>query len=191
MRRGGFRGGAMRGGARGYRMGRGRFWRPYGRFWGRPYRSFLWWRPFWWYPIWWRPLHWLPWTMMMGGFMFLLYDQMAYKLHQDDVDRVERAAGKPVRDLSEDELVGAMRRLGIQKLEITPGDRDAIAQSGKPARDLSRDDLIAAMKRLGIQKLEVTPKPRESRQATARYCIHCGTSLASNAAYCARCGKPT
>ena len=53
--------------------------------------------------------------------MFLLYDQMAYKLHQDDVARIERASGTPVRDLSEDDLVAAMKRLGIQKLEITPG----------------------------------------------------------------------
>ena len=86
--------------------------------------------------------------------MFLLYDQKAYKLHQDDVDRIERASGKPVRHLSEDELV-------------------------------------EAMKRRGIQKLEVTPEPREPRPATARYCIHCGTSLTSNAAYCSHCGKPT
>ena len=50
--------------------------------------------------------------------MFLLYDQMAYRLHQDDADRIERASVKPVRNLSEDELVAAMKRQGIQKLEI-------------------------------------------------------------------------
>lgn len=90
---------------------------------------------------------------MTGGCLFLLYDQMAYKLHQDDADRIERASVKPVRNLSEDELV-------------------------------------AAMKRLGIQKLEITPDPRGSRPGTERYCIYCGTSLASLAAYCSHCGKP-
>jgi hypothetical protein len=53
----------------------------------------------------------MPWTMMMGGFMYLLYDSMAYKLYDDDVERVERETGKPVRDLSEEELVAAMKRL--------------------------------------------------------------------------------
>jgi hypothetical protein len=91
--------------------------------------------------------------MMMGDCMFLLYDQMAYKLYHDDVDRVERASGKPVRDLSEDELVTAMKRLGIQKLEITPEDR-------------------------------------KTDPGTVRYCIYCREILASNAAYCSRCGKP-
>ena len=122
--RGGFRRGPMmRGGFR------GGFRRPYGRFWGRPYRSFMWWRPFWWYPIWWRPLYWMPWTMMMGGFMYLLYDSMAYKLYDDDVGRVERETGKPVKDLSEKEILAAMKRLGIQKLEVTPEDNGAISHS--------------------------------------------------------------
>ena len=84
--------------------------------------------------------------------MFLLYDRMAYKLYQDDVDRIERTSGKPVGDLSENELV-------------------------------------AAMKRLGIQKLEVTPEDHRSGTDPARYCIYCGGTLASNAAYCSRCGK--
>jgi hypothetical protein len=67
--------------------------------------------------------------MMMGGFMYLLYDSMAYKLYDDDVGRVERETGKPVKDLSEEELVAAMKRLGIQKLEITPEGNVTISQS--------------------------------------------------------------
>ncbi|MCW4038354.1 MAG: hypothetical protein NWF13_06415 [Candidatus Bathyarchaeota archaeon] len=201
MRRRGFRGGAMRRGMRGgFRRGpmmrggfRGGFRRPYGRFWGRPYRSFMWWRPFWWYPTWWRPLYWMPWAMMMGGFMYLLYDSMAYKLYDDDVGHVERETGKPVKDLSEEELVAAMKRLGIQKLEVTPDDRNIISKAKKPVRDLSEKEILAAMKRLGIQKLEVTPEDNgaisHSTTREARYCIYCGNKLSSEAVFCELCGR--
>jgi len=67
--------------------------------------------------------------MMMGGFMYLLYDSIAYKLYDDDVGRIERETGKPARDLSEEELVVAMKRLGIQKLELTQQDTGAISKS--------------------------------------------------------------
>ena len=186
--RGRFRGGLVRRG-----RFRGGFRRPYGRFWGRPYRSFMWWRPFRWYPIWWRPLYWMPWTMMMGGFMYLLYDSMAYKLYDDDVGRIERETGKPARDLSEEELVAAMKRLGIQKLEVTSEDRDVISKSEKPVQDLSEKDILAAMKRLGIQKLELTEENTrvvsQSTMKDARYCIYCGNKQSPAAAYCERCGK--
>ena len=61
--------------------------------------------------------------------MYLLYDSMAYKLYDDDVGRIERETGKPARDLSEEELVAAMKRLGIQKLELTQEDTGAISKS--------------------------------------------------------------
>jgi hypothetical protein len=131
--------------------------------------------------------------MMMGGFMYLLYDSMAYKLYDDDVGRIERETGKPVKDLSKEELVVAMKRLGIQKLEITPEDRDTISKSEKPARDLSEKDILAAMKRLGIQKLELIPEDigaiSQSTTRDARYCIFCGNKLSSEAVYCEGCGR--
>jgi tRNA(Ile2) C34 agmatinyltransferase TiaS len=131
--------------------------------------------------------------MMMGGFMYLLYDSMAYKLYDDDVGRIERETGKPARDLSEEELVVAMKRLGIQKLEVTPEDRDVISKSEKPVRDLREKDLLAAMKRLGIQKLELTQEDTgaisQSTTREARYCIYCGNKMSSEAVYCERCGR--
>jgi len=33
--------------------------------------------------------------MMMGGFMYLLYDSMTYKLYEDDIGGIERETGKP------------------------------------------------------------------------------------------------
>lgn len=178
----GFRGRGLRG-----------FGRPYRGFWGRPYRPFMRWRPFWWYPLWWRPLYWIPWTMMIGGFMYLLYDSIAYKLFANDVDRIERETGKGAKDLSEEELLTAMKRLRIQKLEITPEDREVISRSTQPAKELSRDEIVAAMKRLGITKLEVKTEDQQTTtpqiHGTNRFCIYCGNALLPNGLYCAKCGK--
>jgi ribosomal protein L40E len=69
--------------------------------------------------------------MFMGGFAYLLYGSMIYKMHRDDLGRIEQDAGRPARDLSEEELKAAMRRRGIEKLELTPEDKKAIAQSRK------------------------------------------------------------
>ena len=44
---------------------------------------------------------------------------MMYKLQSDDATIIQREAGKPLKEMSEDELVSAMNRLGIKKLEIT------------------------------------------------------------------------
>lgn len=75
----------------------------------------------------WRPFLWWPRVWMMGVFTFLLYDVMAYKFHRDDVQRIERATGKPAKDLTEDELVAAMQRLGVTRLELTPGEQRTVA----------------------------------------------------------------
>ena len=96
---------------------------------GRPYRRFMWRRPFMWYPFWWRPLFWRPWPIMIGAFIFLLYDSIAYKLSNNDVKQIERERGQSVNDLTEAELVTAMKRLDIQKLELTEEDKEAIVKS--------------------------------------------------------------
>lgn len=130
---------------------------------------------------------------MMSGFMYLLYDSMAYKLYEDDVGKIERETGKRARDLNEEELKAAMKRLGIPKLEIAPEDREVISKSEKPVRDLSENDLLVAMKRLGIKKLELSPEDEavisQSKTGEARYCIYCGNKLSSKAVYCEGCGR--
>ena len=122
-------------------------WRPWGYFWNP-------WRP------WglWRPFFWLPWTLIFGGFTFLIYSSMIYKLHQDDARAIERDTGKPARDLTEEELVDAMRRRGIRRLELTPEDREAVAESGK-----TRFCIYCG-----------TPLPNE-----AIYCSRCGKRIQS------------
>jgi rRNA maturation endonuclease Nob1 len=70
----------------------------------------------------------------MGGFMILLYEALTYKLRREDVPIIERETGKPVQELTEDELVAAMKRKGIQQHEVTPEDRKSIARSRTKAR---------------------------------------------------------
>ena len=65
--------------------------------------------------------------------MFLLYDSMAYKLSNNDVRQIERGREQSVNDLTEAELVAAMKRLDIQKLELTEEDKEAITKSKNEA----------------------------------------------------------
>jgi len=57
----------------------------------------------------------------------------AYKIQRDQVSRIEQDTGKPLDTLTEQDLLDAMRRLGIQKLALDPDDNDAIADAGEPA----------------------------------------------------------
>ena len=53
----------------------------------------------------------------------------AIKLSQRDVQRVEVHTSKSAEDLSESELLDAMKKLGIQKLELTAEDEAAIGEA--------------------------------------------------------------
>jgi hypothetical protein len=52
----------------------------------------------------------------------------AVKLTQRDTQRIEEHTGGSVEELSEEELVAAMRELGIQSIELSPEDTAALAQ---------------------------------------------------------------
>lgn len=52
----------------------------------------------------------------------------AIKLHRQDVERIEEATGKSTDEMTEEELVSAMKRLGIKKLEVTPEDHERISE---------------------------------------------------------------
>jgi len=68
--------------------------------------------------------------LMMGPAMLLLFGgAAAYKLHRDDARRIETVTGKSATDLTEDELLAAMKKLGIQKLELSEEDKAAINQA--------------------------------------------------------------
>lgn len=71
----------------------------------------------------------------------------AYKLSQPDVEKVEQYTGKDADDLSEEELIDAMDKLGIKKMELTDEDKAAIeyeesspAESAAPASQESYID---------------------------------------------------
>ncbi|MFX1540961.1 MAG: hypothetical protein ACFFBX_09305 [Promethearchaeota archaeon] len=50
------------------------------------------------------------------------------KLHRRDVERIEEDTGKSTKNMTEAELVAAMKRLGIKKLEITPEDQEMLSE---------------------------------------------------------------
>lgn len=52
----------------------------------------------------------------------------AIKLHRQDVERIEEATGKSTDEMTEEELVSAMKRFGIKKLEVTPEDHERISE---------------------------------------------------------------
>lgn len=49
-----------------------------------------------------------------------------YKFHQEDVARIESYYGRPAEDLTEAELIQAMRKLGINHLDIDEHENDKI-----------------------------------------------------------------
>lgn len=49
-----------------------------------------------------------------------------YKLHQNDVVRMEQHYQKPVEDLSEAELLQGMKKLGIKQLQLSEDEENAI-----------------------------------------------------------------
>ena len=54
----------------------------------------------------------------------------AIKLSQRDIERIEMMTGKSADDLNEEQLLAAMKKLGIKKLELTEEDEAAIAEAG-------------------------------------------------------------
>jgi len=57
--------------------------------------------------------------MIIGGMVVLGVGYGAYKLTQTQVQQVEQHTGKKAEDLSEEELEGAMDKLGIEAQEPT------------------------------------------------------------------------
>ncbi len=67
---------------------------------------------------------------MLGPAMLLLFSgAAAYKLHRDDAQRIETATGQSATDLTEEELLAAMRKLSIQKLELSEEEKAALNQA--------------------------------------------------------------
>jgi hypothetical protein len=63
---------------------------------------------------------------LFGTTSILVLGGIAYKIHNDDVARIEKAVGKRAENLTEPELLSAMENLGIKKLEITTEENEEI-----------------------------------------------------------------
>jgi len=73
---------------------------------------------------------------MVGGMVVLAVGGAAYgavKLSQKDSDRIEEQTGASVEELTEEELVAAMKELGIQSIDLTDEDKAALAAEGGQA----------------------------------------------------------
>jgi hypothetical protein len=69
--------------------------------------------------------------VIVGGMVLLAVGGAAYgavKLTQKDAQRIEEHAGASVEELTEEELVAAMKELGIQSIELTDEDQAAMAR---------------------------------------------------------------
>jgi hypothetical protein len=55
----------------------------------------------------------------------------AIKLRQEDVRRIEQETGKSADDLTEEELLAAMEKLGIRRLELTDDDAYLVEMTEK------------------------------------------------------------
>ena len=69
-------------------------------------------------------------VLLAGGMVLLAAGgtAAAIKLTQKDAQRIEEHAGASVEELTEEELVEAMRHLGIKSIELDDDDRAAIAE---------------------------------------------------------------
>ena len=71
--------------------------------------------------------------IIVGGMVLLTVGSAAYgaiKLSQKDAQRVEEHTGSSVEELSEEELVAAMKELGIESIELSDEDKAALAAEG-------------------------------------------------------------
>lgn len=73
---------------------------------------------------------------MVGGMVLLAVGAgaAAVKLSQKDAQRIEQHTGTSVEELSDAELTGAMKDLGIQSVELSAEDKAALA-SAPPVDD--------------------------------------------------------
>ena len=75
---------------------------------------------------------------MVGGMVVLAVGGAAYgavKLSQKDSERIEEQTGASVEELTEEELVQAMKDLGIESIDLTDEDKAAVGAEGGQAAE--------------------------------------------------------
>lgn len=68
--------------------------------------------------------------IIVGGMVLLTVGgaALAIKMSKKDADKIEKHTGVSVEELTEEELVAAMKELGIQSIELDDNDKAAIAK---------------------------------------------------------------
>ncbi|MCE7744821.1 MAG: hypothetical protein GPJ52_06765 [Candidatus Heimdallarchaeota archaeon] len=102
---------------------------------------------------------------LIGGAVLLAISgtHRAVKLREDDARRLEGHYGRPVQDLSEQEIDDGMSHYNMQPLTIDEDDRKRIYDDDEKAEGFSGQG--------------------------EKYCIHCGAMLLRDANFCASCGQ--
>ncbi len=85
-------------------------------------------------PARWYRGRWSRWLLVESAILLWFGGSAAHKLDQQDAQRIELDTGKSITDLTEKELVDAVRRLGIRKPELT--DDDIVALNAVEAEGL-------------------------------------------------------
>jgi hypothetical protein len=77
----------------------------------------------------------------MGMYVVYYFEESgnAIKLHRDDVRKIVETRGKPIREMSEEELLAAMEELGIEGHEVTDEDEKETAAASK--KETTMEDL--------------------------------------------------
>ena len=86
----------------------------------------------------------------------------AYKIREPDAIRLEQHYGRPVEELTEDEVVNGMRQLGIQKIELNDKERAIVYDADNKEEGFSSKG--------------------------QRYCSNCGDIIEKGEIYCDNCG---
>ncbi len=81
------------------------------------------------------------------------------KMSSADAQKVESNTGKPVEELTEDELKAAMKKLGIQKIELTPEEQKQVASPPQAEGEFECSECHASV------------------TATQKFCPSCGAEL--------------
>lgn len=68
--------------------------------------------------------------MLIGGMVLIGGSALVYKLSQNDAEKVEQYTGKPVDELSDEEMQQAMNNLGIQNQGLTAQEQAALDAAG-------------------------------------------------------------
>jgi hypothetical protein len=138
-------------------------------------RPFL--RPYWGFGWGFWPIR----AFMFDTYVILALQEaaMLYKLNRWDVKRIEADTGKPVEQLSEAELVAAMKRMGITKLELTPDDHIKLEELGFQGFQSASEQ---------VQSASGSAVKGAEKEQGRLFCTQCGARVNPNDTYCEQCG---